>query len=227
MKNTDLKLLKYINLVLLGLYIFSDNIARTDEINIIPAGEFSKGRVDGWIPKKFVNETLYSLVKVDGKTVLKAVSRNSASGLIKKIKIDIEKYPFLNWSWRVEKPLLNTLDEKQKSGDDYAARIYIVVKGKIAFWNTISLNYVWSNNSEKGEVWPSAVAPKNSVMLALRSSEASVSVWNHEKQNVREDFRKLFGREIEFIDAVVLMSDTDNTQKEVTAYYGDIYFSKQ
>ena len=222
-----MKLFKYIHLLMLGFYIFSCNHAHANEINIIPVGEFSKGRLDEWLSKKFVNETFYSLITVDNNTILKAVSRNSASGLIKKIKIDIEKYPFLNWSWRIEKQLINTLDEKQKSGDDYAARIYIVVKGEIAFWNTIALNYVWSNNSAKGETWPNAFAPKNAVMVALRSSEAQVSVWNREKRNIKEDFKKLFGRDVKFIDAVVLMSDTDNTQKEVIAYYGDIYFSKQ
>ncbi len=207
---------------MLGLYLFPINFSHADEVSTIPAGEFSKGKLNEWLPKKFVNETSYSLIKVGKNTVLKAVSQNSASGLIKKIKVDIKEYPFLNWSWRIENQLAGTFDEKQKHGDDYAARIYIVVSGGIAFWNTIALNYVWSKNSIKGETWPSAFATENSVMVALRSSEAPVSKWHWEKRNIRKDFKKLFGREIRFTDAVVLMSDTDNTHKEVTAYYGDI-----
>ena len=212
---------------MLGLYLFPINFSHADEVSTIPAGEFSKGKLNEWLPKKFINETSYSLIKIGKNTVLKAVSQNSASGLIKKIKVDIKEYPFLNWSWRIENQLAGTFDEKQKHGDDYAARIYIVVSGGIAFWNTIALNYVWSKNSIKGETWPSAFATENSVMVALRSSEAPVSKWHWEKRNIRKDFKKLFGREIRFTDAVVLMSDTDNTHKEVTAYYGDIYFSKQ
>jgi hypothetical protein len=212
---------------MLGLYLFPINLSHADEVSIIPAGEFSKGKLNEWLPKKFINETSYSLIKVGENTVLRAVSQNSASGLIKKIRVDIKEYPFLNWSWRIENQLSGTFDEKQKHGDDYAARIYIVVSGGIAFWNTIALNYVWSKNSIKGETWPSAFATENSVMVALRSSEAPVSKWHWEKRNIRKDFKKLFGREIQFTDAVVLMSDTDNTHKEVTAYYGDIYFSKQ
>ena len=210
-----------------GLYIFSGNFIHADELSIIPTGEFSQSKLDEWHPKKFVNETLYSLIKVDNKTVLKAVSQNSASGLIKKIRVDIKTHPFLNWSWRIENRLASTFDEKQKAGDDYAARIYIVVSGEIAFWNTIALNYVWAKNPAKGETWPSAFAPKNAVMVALRSLEAPISVWHWEKRNISEDFKKLFNKEIRFIDAVVLMSDTDNTKNKVTAYYGDIYFSKQ
>ena len=207
---------------MLGLYLFPINFSHADEVSTIPAGEFSKGKLNEWLPKKFINETSYSLIKIGKNTVLKAVSQNSASGLIKKIKVDIKEYPFLNWSWRIENQLAGTFDEKQKHGDDYAARIYIVVSGGIAFWNTIALNYVWSKNSIKGETWPSAFATENSVMVALRSSEAPVSKWHWEKRNIRKDFKKLFGREIRFTDAVVLMSDTDNTHKEVTAYYGDI-----
>jgi hypothetical protein len=212
---------------MVGLYLFPINFSHADEVSTIPAGEFSKGKLNEWLPKKFVNEASYSLIKVGKNTVLRAVSQNSASGLIKKIRVDIKEYPFLNWSWRIENQLAGTFDEKQKHGDDYAARIYIVVSGGIAFWNTIALNYVWSKNSIKGETWPSAFATKNSVMVALRSSEAPVSKWHWEKRNIHKDFKELFGREIRFTDAVVLMSDTDNTHKEVTAYYGDIYFSKQ
>ena len=212
---------------MLGLYLLPINFSHADEVSTIPAGEFSKGKLNEWLPKKFVNETSYSLIKVGKNTVLRAVSQNSASGLIKKIRVDIKEYPFLNWSWRIENQLTGTFDEKKKHGDDYAARIYIVVSGGIAFWNTIALNYVWSKNSIKGATWPSAFATENSVMVALRSSEAPVSKWQWEKRNIRKDFKELFGREIRFTDAVVLMSDTDNTHKEVTAYYGDIYFSKQ
>jgi hypothetical protein len=164
---------------------------------------------------------------VDGERVLKAVSQNSASGLIKKIHVDLEKFPFLNWRWRIENRLTGPFDEQQKTGDDYAARIYVVVSGGIAIWNTRALNYVWARHSPKGEIWPNAFVKKNAVMVALRSSEAPVSVWQMEKRNIREDFKTLFHKEIRWIDAVVLMSDTDNTRKAVTAYYGDIYFSSQ
>ncbi len=208
-----------------GICFLSAMVALAGEQEILSVGAFSQQKLDNWLPKKFVNETRYSLTSIDGEMVLKAVSRNSASGLIKKIRVDLEKYPFLNWRWRIENRLTGTFDEKQKPGDDYAARIYVVVSGGIAIWNTRALNYVWAKNSPKGDTWPNAFAGNNAMMTALRSSDAPVSVWQGEKRNIREDFKTLFGKEIRFIDAVVLMSDTDNTRKEVTAHYGDIYFS--
>ncbi|WP_300456118.1 DUF3047 domain-containing protein [Desulfobacula sp.] len=217
--------LKY--LLMVAVFVFSGLFAGADEQGLLFVGAFSQQTLDQWTSKKFVKETAYSLTVVDGDWSLKAVSESAASGLIKKIRVDLEKFPVLNWRWRIENRLPGTFDERQKTGDDYAARIYVVVSGGIAIWNTRALNYVWAKTSPKGDVWPNAFAKKNAVMVALRSSEAPVSVWHTEKRNIREDFKTLFHKEVRWIDAVVLMSDTDNTQQAVTAYYGDIYFSSQ
>ncbi len=207
--------------------IFLSGIAFSDQPEIIPVGEFSQHRMEGWSSKKFVGETVYTPAIIDETKALEAVSQSSASGLIKKIRIDIQEFPFLNWRWRIENRLSGMFDETQKEGDDYAARIYVVVSGGIAIWNTRALNYVWAQNSKKGETWSNAFAKDNAVMMALRSSEDPLSKWHTEKRNIREDFILFFGKEVRFIDAVVLMSDTDNTGNKVTAYYGDIYFSRQ
>ncbi len=207
------------------IIIFADE-ALSDQPEIIPVGEFSQHRLEEWLPKSFVDETHYTLAIIDGDKALKAVSQSSASGLIKKIRIDIHEFPFINWRWRVEERLSGVFNETHKDGDDYAARVYVVVSGGIAIWKTKAINYVWAKNSSKGEIWPNAFAKDNSVMMALRSSEDSLSTWYTEKRNIREDLNQLFGKEIQFIDAVVLMSDTDNTKNRVTAYYGDIYFSR-
>jgi len=38
--------------------------------------------------------------------------------------------------------------------------------------------------------------------------------------------QKLFGEDLRMLDAVALMTDTDNSKQQVSAYYGDIWFSK-
>ncbi|NOY67272.1 MAG: DUF3047 domain-containing protein [Gammaproteobacteria bacterium] len=68
------------------------------------------------------------------KKILQAKSSNSASALIKEIRIDLKKYPYLNWSWSIENRL-HTTNEKLKSGDDYAARVYVVVDGVVVLEN--------------------------------------------------------------------------------------------
>lgn len=193
----------------------------------IRVGEFSRGVMDGWKPKKFENTTNYELVKIEDKNVLKAVSQRSASGLVRKIRVDLDKTPILNWQWRIENRLDGKYDERTKTGDDYAARIYVIVSGGWAIWNTKAVNYVWAKHVPKGEIWPNAYAKENAAMIAVRSSGDPVSAWRTEKRNIKEDFHACFGENIRFIDAVALMSDTDNTQNEAVAVYGDIYFSAQ
>ncbi len=191
----------------------------------LPLGEFSRNRLDGWARKDFKGETRYRLQIVDGAVALQADSRAAGSGLFKEQRIDLEQTPFLNWSWRIADRLTG-LNEQSKAGDDYAARVYVVVKGGLAFWQTKAINYVWAGNTAKDTVWPNAFAGDHAMMMALRGPEAALNVWYSEKRNVRADLQKLFGEDLRAIDAVALMTDTDNSGGHVLAYYGDIWFSK-
>ncbi|WP_340121127.1 DUF3047 domain-containing protein [Methylobacter svalbardensis] len=200
----------------------AQNLAAEPKLMI---GEFSRNRLDGWEHKSFKSETRYRLQTLDGVVALKADSQAAASGLFKEQRIDLEQTPFLNWSWRIATRLTG-LNEQSKAGDDYAARLYIVVKGGLAFWQTKALNYVWVGNTAKDSVWPNAFAGNHAMMLALRGQEATLNVWHNEKRHVKADWQKLFGENISAIDAVALMTDTDNSGGQVSAFYGDIWFSK-
>lgn len=188
-------------------------------------GEFSRQRLNGWEHKSFKGETLYRLQTIAGVTVLTADSRASGSGLFKEQRIDLDQTPFLNWSWQIGKRL-SGLNEQSKAGDDYAARVYVVRKDGLAFWQTKAINYVWAGNTKQNSVWPNAFAGDHAMMQALRGPDAPLNVWQHEKRDVRADFKQLFGEDIHSIDAVAIMTDTDNSGGQVTAVYGDIWFSK-
>jgi hypothetical protein len=190
----------------------------------IRIGDFSSGSLQGWRTQAFKGETQYRLVEQDGVKVLRADSSAAASGLFRKQRIDLTKTPFLNWRWRVENGL-RRLNEQSKPGDDYAARVYVVVDGGLAFWRKKALNYVWASSSPKGKIWPNAFAGEHVMMIALRSSGDRPAVWYEEKRNIREDLREQFGEDIHSIDAVAIMTDTDNAGGRATAFYGDIFFS--
>jgi hypothetical protein len=184
-------------------------------------GHFSAGDLQDWKTKSFVGETHYHLVEQDGRRVLQADSKGTASGLYREITVDLERTPYLNWSWRVNN-VLTGVDERTKAGDDYPARVYVVVSGGLAFWRTRSLVYVWSSNQPVGSTWDNAFT-RNVRTIAVRSG--NVAGWFHEKRNVRADFKRLFGDDIQQIDAVAIMTDTDNSGQAATAWYGDIYFT--
>ncbi|CAG7856044.1 hypothetical protein MCAMS1_00387 [biofilm metagenome] len=187
-------------------------------------GSFAKSSLTGWKVKEFKGETNYSFINIDKTTVLKAESNAAASGLFYEKKIDLKLTPVMNWRWRVETPLTK-LNEQDKSGDDFAARVYVVVSGGLVFWDTKAINYVWANATPKGKSWPNPFAGDHAMMVAVRSSGDKIGTWYTEKRNIREDFKTLNGEDVRFIDAVALMTDTDNSSGKAVAYYGDIYFT--
>jgi len=190
----------------------------------LPVGLFSKGDLQGWEGKSFVDDTRYEIVDTPRGKALRATARASASGLFKKVRIDLTRTPWLHWSWRVEQALRGN-DERSKAGDDYPARVYVVVDGGLFFWRTRAVNYVWSGHQPVGASWPNAFTG-NAMMIAVRSA-GDAGQWQHERRNVREDLRRLFGEDIDHIDAVAVMTDSDNTGQTASALYGDIYFASE
>ena len=193
---------------------------------VVKISDFSSGNLEHWDTKVFKDLTHYRIVEQNNRKVLQANSQAAASGLYRELRIDLDKTPYLNWSWRIENTL-DGLNEQSKSGDDYAARVYVIVSGGFAFWRTKALNYVWSGNSPKGMSWANAFAGDNAIMLALRSREDSIGSWVFEKRNVKADLSEFFGENIPYIDAIAIMTDTDNSKGRATAYYSEIYFSAE
>ncbi len=178
-----------------------------------------------WQEKSFAGNTQYQLVRENEQSVLKATTNASASGLFREIVIDLNKTPYLNWSWKVDN-IYQGNDEHSKDGDDYPARIYVVVSGGFFFWKTRAVNYVWSSNQAIGTHWKNAYTG-NARMIALRSGESETGQWLTEKRNIREDLKQLFGEAFDEINAIAIMSDSDNSGQRATAWYGNIYFSSE
>lgn len=189
----------------------------------LAVGRFSSGDLTDWQSKSFLGKTRYRFDTHSGQTALFAESQGAASGLYREIRIDLKRTPWLNWSWRVDQVLKGT-DERSKDGDDYPARVYVVASGGAALWKTRSLVYVWSSNQPVGATWNNAFTD-NARVMALRSGTQDAGRWVSEKRDIRADFQRLFGRDIDAVDAVALMTDTDNSGQRASAWYGDIYFT--
>ena len=155
--------------------------------------------------------------------MLAASSNNSASGLYTEVNIDLMKTPYLHWTWRVDN-ILKGASEKTRAGDDYPARIYLIKDGGLLFWNTRALNYVWASQQPINSSWPSAFTHK-SIMIAVQSGAEKLKTWQHQRRNVLEDIKNILGEDFTSIDAVAIMTDTDNSHSKAQAYYSDIYFS--
>jgi Protein of unknown function (DUF3047) len=189
-------------------------------------GNFSAGNLSGWQDETFRGKahTSYRLVVADGRTVIEAHSHNAASGLLKKIDLDPKTYPILSWSWKIGHTLKRE-DVTKKTGDDFAARVYVVFPS-FFFWRTRAINYVWSANIPKNSAVPNSYTG-NAIVLAVESGQENVGRWVNEKRNIYDDYKRVFGEEPPPIGAVAIMTDTDDTRDDVTGWYGDITISSR
>lgn len=185
----------------------------------IAVSHFGTQGLSGWEVKNFSGATEYSLVQEHGRTVVKAVSRASASGLISKIRFDPSKYRYLRWSWKIARTIKGG-DEKSKAGDDYAARVYIVFPGR-HFWQMKAINYIWANRLPKGEHVSSPYA-SDSKMVAVESGNGKAGQWMTEERDLLADYRLLFGADPQEAEAIAIMTDSDNTRATAKAWYGEI-----
>ena len=171
------------------------------------------------------NKTIYSLESNERGNFLKAVANNAASGLGKEVKIDLNKTPFINITWKIEKDLPG-IKENTKKGHDFAARVFVIKKTGATLLSNRAINYVFSSNQEVGFNSPSPYT-KKSIDNVLASSKNNLNQWVTVKANVKEDFKKFHGLDVDELDGLAIMSDTDNSKMEAIAYYQNIYFSAE
>ena len=169
------------------------------------------------------NKTVYSVGSNENGNYLKAVADNAASGLGKEIKIDLNKTPFINITWKIEKDLQG-IKENTKKGHDYAARIFAIKKTGATPLSNRAINYVFSSNSEVGENRPSPYT-KKSIDNVLATTKDNLNVWVTVKANVKEDFKKFHDLDVNELDGLAIMADTDNSKMKSIAYFQNIYFS--
>ena len=171
------------------------------------------------------NKTIYSVGSNENGNFLKAVADNAASGLGKEVKIDLNKTPFINITWKIEKGLPG-IKEDTKKGHDFAARVFVVKKTGATLLSNRAINYVFSSNIDVGLNWPSPYT-KKSIDNVLATTKDNLNKWITVKANVKEDFKKFHNLNLDELDGLAIMSDTDNSKMKSVAYYQNIYFSEK
>ena len=171
------------------------------------------------------NLTEYNILNEDGANILKAEVENGGSGLGKEAPIDLNQTPFLNITWKVEKGL-SGIDEKSKKGHDFAARFFVVKKTGMTPLSNKAINYVFSSNSSIGENWPSPYT-KSSIDYVLSNTDKNKNEWVTVKTNVKEDYKRFHNLNVDILDGVAIMVDTDQSKSKAISYYKNIYFSSE
>ncbi|MFA6312194.1 MAG: DUF3047 domain-containing protein [Sterolibacterium sp.] len=190
---------------------------------------------------KRVPPTEYHMRVWDGVNAVEAHAIKSMAVLARPVDIDLAITPVLCWRWRIDAPI-KSADMTQKSGDDYAARVYLTfeippeqlglgVRTKLRMARFIfgdhvpdaALNYVWDNSHPVGTTQENAYTDR-ARMLVLRSGSEQAGSWVDERREVLTDFRQAFGDVSARLSALAIASDTDNTGEDAHAGFAEFRF---
>lgn len=188
-----------------------------------------------------VPPTQYTLRKWDGVVAIEARAKKSMALLGRTAAVDLKKTPILCWQWRIDAPVASA-DMTRKSGDDYAARVYLTfavppdqlgfaTRSKLRLARSIygsqvpdaALNYIWDNRHPIGTLQDNAYTDR-ARMLVLRSGAGQAGAWVQERRNVLQDFQRAFGDISGELRGLAIASDTDNTGEEAHAGFADFRF---
>ena len=189
-------------------FLFMSGLSFSSEIRIFEFTEKELSELQVRKVRGADNETIYTVGSNEKGNFYKAIADNAASGLGKEVKIDLNKTPFINITWKIEKDLPG-IRENTKKGHDFAARVFAVKKTGATPLSNRAINYVFSSNNQIGFNSPSPYT-KKSIDNVLATTKENLNEWVTVKANVKEDFMKFHDLDVNELDGLAIMSDTDN-----------------
>ena len=214
--------MKIILIFLINILLIT-GVSTASEIEVFEFTEVELSELEVRKVRGADNKTNYSIGSNENGNFLKATADNAASGLGKELKIDLNKTPFINITWKVEKDL-SGIKEDTKKGHDFAARVFVIKKTGATPLSNRAINYVFSSNNDIGFNSPSPYT-KKSIDSVLSTNKNNLNEWVTVKANVKEDFKKFHNLDVNELDGLAIMSDTDNSKMKSIAYFQNIYFS--
>ena len=210
---------------IITMLIFLTTSLKAEQIKVF---EFTEEELKTIKVRKVRNakaKTIYTIGKNEKGNYLKAEANNAASGLGKEIKINLNITPIINITWKVEKDLPG-INEGSKKGHDFAARVFVIKKTGATPLSNRAINYVFSSNNDVDHTHPNPYTNK-SVDYVLSSTKKNLNKWVTVKANVKEHFKKFHNLDVNQLNGVAVMADTDNSKLTSISYYQNIYFSAE
>jgi hypothetical protein len=219
-----------------------DQIPAQEELPKFSADPTKEGMPQGWSFYRiapYKKNTVYRLENYQGKTVLSANSKTSASGLAVKLKPKKVNNLWLQWEWKALSAMPEA-DNSEGYRDDAPLRILVAFDGnksklslkeKMNFEmaNLISgqempyatLMYIWSGKSPVDSVINNAHTSRIK-MIVVDSGWDNLGQWHKHQRDLSADYKLAYGEAPGDVIGIALLTDTDNTKSETRAFYGDI-----
>ena len=204
------------------VFLMSGHVSSQEKIIVFNFNKNELSKLKSHSIKKKTDYTI--LIDENGSGLLKAEAEGQASGLGKEIKVNLKKTPYLNITWKIEKGLTG-IKEDTKKGHDFAARVSVIKEVGALPWQKNAMNYVFSSNKKTNTWWTGPYRKQIIDYVASSLVDQKINTWVTVKINVREHFQNYLNMDVNEIDGVAVMTDTDNTKKKAIAYYKNIYFS--
>ena len=220
----------------------ADQLPAQEELPKFSAETARNGMPNGWNFYRiapFKKNTVYRLESYQGKTVLSANSKTSASGLAVKLRPRQASNLLLQWEWKALNPIINA-DNADGYADDAPLRILVAFDGnksklplkeKMTFEmaNLISgqempyatLMYIWSGKSPVDTIITNAHTSRIK-MIVVDSGWDNLGQWHKHQRDLAADYKRAYGEAPGEVIGIALLTDTDNTKSETRAFYGDI-----
>ncbi len=252
----SLLLMSFLTIFLVGCASFTGNSIENESgqaLNLeqLPAQEelpkFSiqkprTGMPEGWSFYRiapYKKNTVYRLENYQGRTVLSANSKTSASGLAVKLRPRSAPNLWLQWEWKAVGAIPQA-DNADSQRDDAPLRILVAFDGnksklplkeKLTFEMAslisgqelpyATLMYIWSGKNAPNTVLNNAHTSRVK-MIVVDSGWSNIGEWRKHERDLAADYKLAYGETPGNVIGIALLTDTDNTKSEVRAIYGDI-----
>ncbi len=225
-----------------GQPVSMDQLPTQDELPKFSAETAREGMPNGWNFYRiapFKKNTVYRLENYQGKTVLSANSKTSASGLAVKLRPRQANNLWLQWEWKALNPIANA-DNADGYADDAPLRILVAFDGnktklslkeKMTFEMAslisgqempyATLMYIWSGKSPVNTIINNAHTSRIK-MIVVDSGWDNLGQWHKHQRDLAADYERAYGEAPGEVIGIALLTDTDNTKSEARAFYGDI-----
>ena len=225
-----------------GQVFRADQIPVQEELPKFSAETANEGVPQGWSFYRiapYKKNTIYRLENYQGKTVLSANSKTSASGLAVKLRPRQATNLWLQWEWKALTAVPEA-DNTESTRDDAPLRILVAFDGnksklplkeKMTFEmaNLISgqempyatLMYIWSGKSPVDTIITNAHTSRIK-MIVVDSGWDNLGQWHKHQRDLTADYKRAYGEMPGEVIGIALLTDTDNTKSETRAFYGDI-----
>jgi hypothetical protein len=183
-----------------------------------------RGIPEGWQGQRWGSPRYDLTVVADGNgRALHLRSDNEGSTISKEVKVDVKRFPILQWRWKAV-VLPAGGDSRRKEADDQAAQIYVAFPRFPQAVRSRVIGYVWDTTAPVGLVAGSQKTGTVTYVI-VRSGPAELGKWITETRNVLEDYRRIFGEEpTEEVGAISVAVDSNDTRSRAESFMGEILF---